>query len=165
MTFGIPPEVLLRTHVVLSLFGIVSGLVVVYGLLTDRQLTGWTALFLATTIFTSLTGFPLAPFGFDPPRAVGVISLIFLAIAVVALYVFALAGAWRWIYIVSALVALYLNCFVGVIQAFGKLEFLRALAPTQTEPPFVVAQVALLVVFIAFGFFSIRSFHPRAAVA
>jgi hypothetical protein len=165
MSFGVPPEILLQTHVVLSLIGIVSGLIVVYGLLTDRPLGGCTALFLATTILTSLTGFPLAPFGFDPPRAVGVISLVFLAIAVISLYVFSLAGAWRWIYICSALVALYLNCFVGVIQAFGKLEFLRALAPTQTEPPFVVAQVALLIAFIAFGFFSIRSFHPRPAVA
>jgi hypothetical protein len=156
---------MLETHVILSLIGIVSGLVVVYGLLTDRPLKAWTALFLATTILTSVTGFPLAPFGFDPPRAVGVISLVFLAIAVCALYVFALAGAWRWIYISSALVALYLNCFVGVIQAFGKLPFLHALAPTQSEPPFVIAQVALLVVFIAFGFFSVRGFHPHPAVA
>src|SRR6202012_1254905 len=100
-----------------------SGLIVVYGWLTGHALSGLTALFLATTILTSITGFPLPPFGFDPPRAVGVISLVFLAIAVIALYVFALANAWRWIYIVSALVALYLNCFVGVIQAFGKLEF------------------------------------------
>jgi hypothetical protein len=165
MTFGIPPEILLQTHVVLSLIGIVSGLVVVYGLLTDRPLGGWTALFLATTILTSVTGFPLAPFGFDPPRAVGLISLVFLAIAVIALYVFALAHAWRWIYIVSALVALYLNCFVAVIQAFMKVPFVHELAPTQSEPPFVIAQVVLLVVFIAFGFFSVRSFHPRPAVA
>lgn len=156
---------MLEIHVALSLIGIVSGLVVVYGLLTDRPLKTWTALFLATTILTSVTGFPLAPFGFDPPRAVGVISLVFLAIAVIALYVFSLAGAWRWIYVVSALVALYLNCFVAVIQAFMKLPFLHDLAPTQSEPPFVIAQVALLVIFIAFGFFSVRSFHPRPAVA
>jgi hypothetical protein len=165
MTFGIPPEILLQTHVVLSLIGIASGLVVVYGLLTDRALGSWTALFLATTILTDITGFPLAPFGFDPPRAVGIISLVFLAIAVIALYVFSLASAWRWIYVVSALVALYLNCFVAVIQSFMKVPFVHDLAPTQTEPPFVIAQVVVLVIFIAFGFFSVRSFHPRTAVA
>src|SRR5271170_2952929 len=97
--------VLLIVHVALSLIGIVSGLVVFYGLLTSKGLAGWTALFLATTILTSVTGFPLAPFGFDPPRAIGVMSLVLLAVAVLALYVFKLKGAWRWIYIITALAA------------------------------------------------------------
>jgi hypothetical protein len=129
---------MLQIHVLLSLIGIVSGFVVLYGLLLGRPLGGWTALFLATTILTSVTGFPLAPFGFDPARAVGVISLVLLALAVAALYVFRLAGAWRWVYVGSAIAALYLNVFVGVAQAFQKLPFLQPLAPTQSEPPFLV---------------------------
>ncbi len=152
---------MLQIHVALSLIGIVSGLVVLYGLLTGRPLGGWTALFLATTILTSITGFPLAPFGFDPPRTVGVISLVLLALAVAALYLFRLAGAWRWIYVGSAIAALYLNVFVGVVQAFQKLPFLQPLAPTQSEPPFLIAQVAVLVIFIALGILAAIRFHPE----
>lgn len=154
---------LLAIHVALSLIGIVSGLVVLYGLLTGMALGGWTALFLATTILTSITGFPLPPFGFDPPRAVGVLSLILLAIAVGAHYLFHLAGVWRWVYVVTATVALYLNCFVLVIQGFLKVPALHELAPTQSEPPFLVAQGAVLILFIVLGFLAVRKFHPRAA--
>ena len=123
MTLGIPPDLLLQIHVFISLAGILSGFVVLYGLLTGRPLSGWTALFLATTVLTSVTGFPLPPFGFTPARAVGVISLVLLALAVAGLYAFRLAGAWRWIYIASAVAALYLNVFVGVTQAFQKQQF------------------------------------------
>ena len=152
---------MLQIHVALSLIGIVSGLVVLYGLLSGRPLGGWTALFLATTVLTSVTGFPLAPFGFDPPRAVGVISLVLLALAVAALYVFRLAGAWRWVYVGSAIAALYLNVFVGVVQAFQKLPFLQPLAPTQSEPPFLIAQVAVLAIFIVLGILAAIRFHPE----
>jgi hypothetical protein len=152
---------MLQIHVALSLIGIVSGLVVLYGLLTGRPLGGWTALFLATTILTSITGFPLAPFGFDPPRAVAVISLVLLALAVAALYVFRLARAWRWVYVGSAIAALYLNVFVGVVQAFQKLPFLQPLAPTQSEPPFLIAQVAVLAIFIVAGILAAIRFHPE----
>jgi hypothetical protein len=152
---------MLQIHVALSLIGIVSGLVVLYGLLTARSLGAWTAIFLVTTILTSLTGFPLAPFGFDAARAIGVISLLLLAAAVVALYAFHLAGPWRWIYIVTAATALYLNAFVGVVQAFQKLPFLQPLAPTQSEPPFVVAQLVVLVAFIALGARAVVRFHPK----
>jgi hypothetical protein len=110
---------------------------------------------------TSITGFPLAPSGFDPPQAVGIISLVLLALAVGALYVFRLAGAWRWIYVVGATAALYLNVFVGVVQAFQKLPFLQSLAPTQSEPPFLVAQLAVLAIFIAFGILAVIRFHPE----
>ena len=154
---------LLAIHVALSVVGIVSGLVVLYGLLSGNALGGWTALFLATTILTSATGFPLAPFGFDPPRAVGILSLILLAIAVGAYYLFHLAGAWRWIYVVTAMAALYLNCFVLVIQGFLKVPALHDLAPTQSEPPFLIAQSAVLIIFIAFGLLALRKFHPRVA--
>jgi hypothetical protein len=154
---------LLAIHVGLSLIGIVSGLVVLYGLLSGQALGGWTALFLLTTILTSATGFPLAPFGFDPPRAVGILSLILLAVAVGAYYLFHLAGFWRWVYVVTAMAALYLNCFVLVFQGFLKVRVLHDLAPTQSEPPFLIAQGAVLILFVVLGFFAVRKFHPKAA--
>ena len=109
---------------------------------------------------TSVTGFPLPPFGFDPPRAVGVISLVLLALAVAALYAFRLAGAWRWIYVGAAVAALYLNVFVAVVQAFQKLPPLHALAPTQSEPPFLVSQIVVLAAFVALGVVAAMRFHP-----
>jgi len=154
---------LLAIHVALSLIGIASGLIVLYGLLTANALGGWTALFLVTTILTSATGFPLPPFGFDPPRAIGILSLILLAIAVGAYYLFHLAGLWRWVYVVTAMTALYLNCFVLVFQCFLKVEVLHDLAPTQSEPPFLAAQGAVLILFVVLGFFAVRKFHPEAA--
>jgi hypothetical protein len=163
MTWGIPTHLFLQIHVTLSLIGIVSGLIVLYGLLSGRALGGWTALFLLTTTLTSVTGFPLPPFGFDPPRMVGILSLVLLAIAVGAIYAFHLAGMWRWVYLVTAMAALYLNCFVGVIQAFAKLPPLHALAPTQSEPPFLVAQIVVLLIFVGLGLVSLRKFHPAAA--
>jgi hypothetical protein len=154
---------LLEIHVALSLIGIVSGLVVLYGLLSGKALGGWTASFLATTILTSVTGFPLAPFGFDPPRAIGTLSLVLLAIAVGAYYLFHLVGAWRWVYVVTAMISLYLNCFVLVFQGFLKVPALHDLAPTQSEPPFLVAQGAVLIIFVVLGFLAVRKFHPRTA--
>ena len=119
---------LLQFHVFISLIGIFAGFVVLYGLLRGALDAGWTALFLATTVLTSATGFPLPPFGFDPPRAVGVLSLLLLTLALIALYGFRLAGPWRLIFIFAAVAALYLNVFVGVTQAFQKLSFLKPLA-------------------------------------
>ena len=162
MTWGIPSHLFLEIHVALSLIGIVSGLIVLYGLLSGIAFPGWTAAFLATTILTSVTGFPIPPFGFDPPRAVGTLSLVLLAIAVCAFYAFHHAGTWRWVYVVTATAALYLNCFVAVVQAFEKVPFLESLAPTQTEPPFVIAQVILLALFIWLGIAALRKFHPHA---
>jgi hypothetical protein len=154
---------LLQFHVAISLIGIASGVVVLYGLFIGRAFGPWTVLFLATTILTSVTGFPLPPFGFDPPRAIAILSLALLTIAVIAYYAFRLAGAWRWIYVTTAMIALYLNVFVGVIQAFGKLSFLHSLAPTQSEPPFLIAQLLVLAAFVAFGFLAVRRFHPAIA--
>ena len=164
MIWGIPSHLFLEIHVALSLIGIVSGLVVLYGLLNGISYAGWNALFLATTILTSVTGFPIPPFGFDPPRGVGTLSLVLLAIAVCAFYAFHLAGTWRWVYVVTATAALYLNCFVGVVQAFEKVPFLQSLAPTQSEPPFVIAQVIVLALFIWLGIVAVRKFHPRTAL-
>jgi hypothetical protein len=160
MTWGIPTDTFLQIHVILSLIGIASGLIVLYGLLTGNPFAAWTAIFLVTTILTGVTGFPLPPFGFTPARAVGVILLILLALTVVALYAFHLAGAWRSVYIVTAIMALYLNVFVGVTQAFQKLSFLQPLAPTQSEPPFLIAQLVVLLIFIVLGVLAVRRFHP-----
>jgi hypothetical protein len=150
---------MLQFHVGVSLIGILSGFIVLYGLLVGEPYGAWTAVFLITTILTSATGFPLPPYGFDPPRVVGVISLVLLAAAVVAYYVFGLAGPWRWIYVVCAVAALYLNVFVGVAQALMKWGPLKALAPTQKEPPFLVAQGVVLLAFVVLGAFAVTNFH------
>ena len=151
---------MLQAHVFLSLVGIVTGCIALFGMLCGRLMRNWVMLFLVTTILTSLSGFPLAPFGFDPPRAVGVLSLLLLAAAVAALYAFHLVGIWRWVYVGGAVAALYLNCFVGVVQAFQKLPFLQALAPTQSEPPFVISQAVVLLVFLGLGVICMRRFRP-----
>jgi uncharacterized membrane protein SirB2 len=112
---------------------------------------------------TSITGFPLPPFRLDPPRMVGILSLVLLAVAVGANYAFHLRGRWRWVYVVTAMAALYLNCFVAVIQSFAKIPALHALAPTQSEPPFLIAQLVVLALFVVLGFLSLRKFHPQVA--
>ena len=160
MVLGLSFETFLKLHVIISLIGIISGLVVVWGMLGNRKLAGWTAVFLVFTVLTSITGFPIPPFGIDPPRVIGIISLVLLAGAILGYYVFHLQGAWRWIYVVTAVISLYLNVFVFVIQAFQKLAFLRPFAPTQSEPPFVVAQALVLVLFAGLGFLSVRRFRP-----
>ena len=160
MTLGIPTDLFLQIHVALSLIALVAGLIVVYGLLNGRLLGGWTELFLVTIILTSVTGFPLPPFGLDPPRMVGILSLILLAVALAALYVFRLSGPWRWIFVVAAMTALYLDAFVGVIQAFAKVPFLHELAPTGSEPPFLIVQVLVLAIFVVLGFLAVRRFRP-----
>jgi len=147
-------------HVVLSLVGIAAGLVVMFAMITDRFVPALTALFLAMTVATSVTGFMFPVVGFDPPRIVGVISLIALAVALFALYGRRLAGGWRPVYVVTAVVALYLNAFVAVAQSFQKIAFLRALAPTQSEPSFLVTQLVVLVLFAAAGTVAALRFHP-----
>lgn len=138
-------------HVLISLVGIGSGFVVAFGLLTGKQSSSWTAIFLATTLATTLTGF-LFPFQkFTPAIGVGIISLIALAAAIPALYVYHLSGAWRRIYVIGSLVALYLNVFVGIVQAFQKIPALNALAPTGSEPPFLLTQLAVLALFVVLG--------------
>jgi hypothetical protein len=135
------------------------------GLLAGKRLDGWTALFLATTVATSVTGFG---FPFDhllPSHKVGIISLVVLAVAILARYAFHLAGAWRWIYVVGAVIALYLNIFVLIVQLFEKVPALRAMAPTQSEPPFLVAQLVVLALFVVLGIFAARRFHLDPARA
>ena len=137
-----------RVHVALSLIGIATGLVVMGGLLAGRALAGWTALFLITTVATSATGFAFPVEHLLPSHVVGVLSLVVLAVTIVALYGRRLTGGWRRAYVIGAAVALYLNVFVGVVQAFQKVPALRRLAPNQTESPFAIAQLVVLAGFI-----------------
>jgi hypothetical protein len=137
-----------KLHVVISLIGIGSGLVVMCGLLVGQKLNRWTALFLISTALTSVTGFFFPFHGVTPAIVVGIISLIVLAVAILARYARHLAGSWRWIYVVTATIALYLNVFVLVVQLFQKVPALKALAPTQSEPPFAVTQLVVLVLFV-----------------
>jgi hypothetical protein len=146
-------------HVVLSLIGVSSGFIVLFGMFTAKPLDGWTALFLVTTAATSVTGF-LFPFHqFMPSHAVGIISLLVLAVAIYARYPRHLAGAWRRIYVVNAAIALYLNVFVLIVQLFLKLPPLKAMAPTQSEPPFLISQLAALVLFIALTVVAVIKFR------
>jgi hypothetical protein len=161
MILGMPPFTFF--HVLVSLIGIGSGVVVLWGLLTGRRLDGWTVLFLTTTVATSVTGFGFPFFGFLPSHAVGVLSLIVLAAAIVARYVRHLVGPSRWIYVVGAVMALYLNVFVLVVQLFRKNAALHALAPTQSEPPFKLTQLVVLAVFVALTVAAVKWFRPAAA--
>ena len=165
MILGMSLSTFTMVHVIISLIGILSGIVVVYAMLGSRDLMFWTALFLATTVLTSVTGF-LFPFHrLLPSHIVGGISIAALAVALYALYARRLAGAWRWIYVSGSLLALYLNMFVGVVQSFQKIGFLRTLAPTQSELPFVIAQTGLLAAFVVLGYLAVTRFYPLAASA
>ena len=149
MTFGMTTFTFV--HVLLSLIGIFSGFVVVFGLLVAKRLDGWTTLFLASTVLTSVTGF-LFPFhGFLPSHGVGILSLLALAIAIFARYGRHLAGLWRRTYVITAVIALYLNVFVLIVQLFQKVPALKAIAPTQSEAPFKVTQLVALVIFVVLG--------------
>ncbi len=170
MILGMSVAAFTQFHVIISLIAIISGIIVAFGLLGARRMPGMTALFLITTVVTSVTGFmfatpadaPRVIGSFDPPKIVGVISLIFLMLAILALYRYKLAGSWRGIYVISATLALYFNCFVLVVQSFQKIAFFHALAPTQKEPPFAVAQLILLILFVGLGIAAFKKFRPLA---
>ena len=151
--------ILLPLHVAISVVGLGSGFVVLAGLMRGQRLDGWTALFLGSTLLTSLSGFPLPADHLMPSHIVGVISVVVLVVAIVARYPRGLAGPWRSIYVVTALIALYLNVFVAVVQAFLKVPALTALAPTQSEPPFAVAQLIVLALFVALTVAAARRFR------
>jgi hypothetical protein len=150
-------------HVIISLVGIFTGLVVLFGMLGGKRLDSWTKWFLITTVATSVTGFFFPFHGFTPAYTVGGISLVLLAIAIFARYSRQLAGAWRWIYVVTSMIALYLNVFVGVVQSFLKIPALHALAPTQTEPPFKQTQLAVLALFVLLTIVAAIRFRPEPA--
>jgi hypothetical protein len=135
-------------HTVLSLVGIATGFVVLFGLLAGKCLDSWTKWFLITTAATTITGFFFPFHGVTPAITLGILSTVVLAVAIYARYPKHLVGAWRWIFIVSALVALYFNVFVGIVQSFQKVPALKILAPTQTEPPFAITQLVTLALFV-----------------
>ena len=148
-------------HVVISLAGILSGLVVLFGLIAGKRLDGWTALFLITTVATSVTGFMFPFHKLLPSHVVGAISLMVLAIAILARYSRHLAGGWRLTYVISAVIALYLNVFVLIVQLFEKVPALNALAPTQSELPFKITQLVVLAIFVVLGIFAARGFREQ----
>jgi uncharacterized membrane protein SirB2 len=161
MILGMSLATFTLVHVLISLVGIGSGFIVVYGFLTGKRLDGMTAIFLATTILTSLTGYLFPVAHILPSHIVGAISLTVLAVALVARYARRMEGSWRWIYVVTAMIALYLNVFVAVVQSFMKIPPVHALAPTQKEPPFLVVQLTVMAIFIALGVFAVKKFHPN----
>ncbi|HEX3710754.1 MAG TPA: hypothetical protein VHV56_12825 [Pseudolabrys sp.] len=163
MILGLSTHAFTVVHVIISLIGIASGLIVVFGMLGSRRLGNWTALFLLTTILTSVTGFFFPIHGVTPALTVGVISLVILAVALLARYVKHLVGAWRWIWVVTAVAALWFNTFVLVVQSFLKLPALHALAPNGNEPPFLIAQAAVLIVLVVLGVIAVLKFRPAPA--
>ena len=165
MILGMSTSAFTLVHVLISLIGIGSGLIALYGLLGGKLLAGWTPLFLISTVLTSATGFLFPVEHLLPSHKVGILSLVVLAVAIAALYLFHLAGKWRAIYVISALMALYLNCFVAVVQSFLKIPALHATAPNGNEPPFLVAQTIVLLAFIVLGVFATKRFRGVPALA
>jgi hypothetical protein len=163
MIFGLTTFTLI--HVLVSLVGIFAGLVVAGGLVAGKRLDGWTGVFLVTTVATSVTGFGFPFVTLLPSHVVGIISLVVLAIVVVARYVKRLAGAWRRIYAAGAVLALYLNVFVLMVQLFRRLPALLVAAPTQQEPAFIVTQLVMLGLFVWLGTAAVKGFHAEPAGA
>ena len=165
MVFGMSLATYTLIHVIISLVGIGSGLVVLFGMFGSKRFDGMTALFLATTVLTSVTGFGFPITHVTPGIIVGIVSLVVLAIAIPARYSFHMAGKWRSIYVVTAVIALYFNCFVLIAQSFLKIPALQVLAPKGNEPPFAIAQGILLVLFIVAGIVAVKKFRPADATS
>jgi hypothetical protein len=159
MILGMTTATFTFVHVLLSLVGIASGLLVVYGMLRGKRFDGATAIFLVTTVLTSLTGFLFPVEHILPSHVLGAFSLVALTVAIVARYPLHMAGNWRSTYVVSAVLALYLNVFVLVAQIFMKVPAAHALAPTQKEPPFFIAQLVVMAIFIVLGIFAVKKFR------
>ena len=172
MILGLSTANFTLLHVIISLVAIASGLVVLFGMLGSHRMPGWTLFFLVTTILTSVTGFFFPIHGFTPAQAVGAVSLVILLITLVALYGKHLSGAWRWIYVVTAVTALWFNVFVLIVQSFEKVSLLNPLAP-QVGPPFsepqnthfMIAQVAALAFFVVLGIVAALRFRPGPAIS
>ncbi|MGC1532512.1 MAG: hypothetical protein WA832_17780 [Bradyrhizobium sp.] len=162
MMLGLSLSAVTTLHVVISLVGIVTGLIVLSGLFKSQSMPGMTAIFLITTILTNATGFMFPFEKLLPSHVIAIISLVLLGIACVALYSMKLSGAWRSIYVITAITSLYLNIFVLVIQSFLKIGFLHALAPSvpPSEPPFAIVQGVVLVLFVIAGIAAVRRYRP-----
>ncbi len=152
-------------HTLISLVAIFTGLVVVLGMLGGKRLDGWTKWFLITAVATTITGFFFPFHGFTPAIGLGIISLPFLALTIFARYPKHLAGPWRWIYVIGAVICLYFNLFVVVVQAFEKIPALHAVAPTQSEPPFKLTQLIVLLVSALLAIVAAIRFRPEPRVA
>jgi hypothetical protein len=163
MTFGLSLSTFTMVHVIISLVAIAAGYAVVCQFLNSRPLGVWNSTFISTTVLTTVTGFLFPNLTLTPAAITGIISSIVLAIALYAFYGKHMSGKWRATYVITAMIALWLNSFVLVVQTFQKVSFFRALAPTQSEPPFLIAQVALLIAVIVLGFLAVRRFHPATA--
>jgi hypothetical protein len=161
MVFGMSLATYTLVHVIISLVGIVSGLIVLFGLFQSKRMGGMTLLFLVTTALTSLTGFGFPFEKLLPSHILAILSLITLGICIPARYSFRMAGKWRSTYVITAVIALYFNCFVLVAQGFMKVPSLHALAPKGNEPPFAIAQGILLVLFIVAGIGAVKKFRPE----
>jgi len=164
MILGMSVGAFTLLHVVITLIAIGSGLIVVGGMFASHKLPGTTALFLFTTALTSVTGLLFPIHGFTPALGVGIVACVILALALFALYKERLVGAWRPIYVITAIVSLYLNVFVLVAQSFMKVSGLNTLAPTQSEPPFAITQGVVLVIFIIIALIAVVRFRPVNAV-
>lgn len=150
-------------HTLISLVAIFTGVVVVFGMLASSRLDGWTKWFLITAVATTVTGFFFPFHGFTPAIGLGIISLPFLALTLFARYPKHLSGAWRWIYVIGAVICLYFNLFVAVVQSFEKIPALHAMAPTQTESPFKLTQLSVLALSIVFAIVTVIRFRPEPA--
>jgi hypothetical protein len=148
-------------HTLISLVAIFTGLVVLFGLLSGKRLDSWTKWFLVTAVATTVTGFFFPFHGFTPAIGIGLISLPILALTIYARYPKNLAGAWRLIYVLGAVISLYFNVFVGVVQSFEKIPALHAMAPTQSEPPFKLTQLVVLALFVILTFVAAIRFRPE----
>jgi hypothetical protein len=162
MMLGLSIGAFTLLHVAITLVAIGSGLIVAGGMFASHRLPGTTALFLLTTVLTSVSGFLFPIRGFTPALGFGIVSCVILLIALFAYYGKHLTGAWRWIYVVTAIVALYLNVFVLVVQSFIKVAALHALAPAGSEPPFAITHAAVLAIFVLIGIIALVKFRPAA---
>jgi hypothetical protein len=170
MILGMSLSTFVTVHVIISLIGIVAGIIVMFGLLGSNRLPGLTAIFLLFTILTNATGFLIPPLLTEtllPSHMIGILSLVLLAIACIALYGLKLSGAWRWIYVVTAMLSLYLNVFVLIIQSFLKVPALHALAPSvpPSEPPFAIVQGIVLLFFVIVIIGAVRRYRPMPTFA
>ena len=152
-------------HVVISLIGLIAGFIVLFSLIASKQLKGWTAVFLWATLATSLTGFLFPVHKFLPSHAVGTLSVVVLGFAFLALYRSHLSGVWRQVFVIASAVTLYFNTFVAIVQCFKHIPALQALAPTQSEPPFLATQLIFLLLFIVLGVTATRRFRALATSA
>ena len=165
MILGMSLSLFTTIHVIISLIGIASGLIVLLGMFSSKRLDSMTMIFLVTTVLTSITGFMFPFKGITPGIVIGILSMIALLLAILARYRFHLAGHWRAAYVISAVISLYFNVFVLVVQLFEKVPAIHDLAPTQSEPPFKIAQATLLILFIVLGYLAVKKFRPAPILA